>query len=220
MSRECDRIDHIVRGLLEYARPKEEGAVRLDAAEVVRGAVNLLERQGVLKDLTVHLEIERPAVSVFARFHDLEQVLVNLLLNARDAAPGGAITIGVQAWRFDPFIPVRARKSDAGKRDSLASRPPGTSPKVRRPFRLDLTPGTMGVLLYVADSGGGVPVADRDRIFDPFFTTKEPGSGTGLGLAIVARIVHELGGVVWVDDAREGGAAFKVFLPDASGAKA
>jgi two-component system NtrC family sensor kinase len=65
----------------------------------------------------------------------------------------------------------------------------------------------------VADSGNGVPLSDRERIFDPFFTTKPPGAGTGLGLAIVQRIVHELGGLVWVDDAREGGAAFKVFLP-------
>jgi signal transduction histidine kinase len=68
-------------------------------------------------------------------------------------------------------------------------------------------------LLYVADDGPGVPESDRERIFDPFFTTKPPGKGTGLGLAIVARTVHDAGGVVWVDRAREGGAVFKVFLP-------
>ena len=73
--------------------------------------------------------------------------------------------------------------------------------------------GNPGVLLFVADDGPGVPEADRERIFDPFYTTKEPGEGTGLGLAIVARTVHESGGVVWVDRAREGGAVFKVFLP-------
>ena len=72
-------------------------------------------------------------------------------------------------------------------------------------------------MLYVADDGPGVPEADRERIFDPFFTTKQPGEGTGLGLAIVARTVHEAGGVVWVDRAREGGAVFKVFLPLAGG---
>ena len=73
--------------------------------------------------------------------------------------------------------------------------------------------GTPGAVLYVADDGPGVADADRDRIFDPFFTTKPPGEGTGLGLAIVARTVHDAGGVVWVDRAREGGAVFKVFLP-------
>jgi two-component system cell cycle sensor histidine kinase/response regulator CckA len=80
-----------------------------------------------------------------------------------------------------------------------------------------LVPGTPGALLYVADSGPGVPPDDRERVFDPFFTTKPPGFGTGLGLAVVQRTVHQAGGVVWVEAAREGGAAFKVFLPAAGG---
>jgi two-component system NtrC family sensor kinase len=65
----------------------------------------------------------------------------------------------------------------------------------------------------VADSGPGVAAEDAERIFDPFFTTKSPGKGTGLGLAIVARIVDNLGGVVWVRRAREGGAAFVMMFP-------
>ena len=65
--------------------------------------------------------------------------------------------------------------------------------------------------------GRAFPRTDRERIFDPFFTTKPPGEGTGLGLAIVARTVHEAGGAVWVDRAREGGAVFKVFLPHVGG---
>jgi signal transduction histidine kinase len=69
------------------------------------------------------------------------------------------------------------------------------------------------VKVIVADSGTGVPDADADRIFDPFFTTKEPGKGTGLGLAIVARSVENFGGIVWVERAREGGAALHIFLP-------
>jgi signal transduction histidine kinase len=82
-----------------------------------------------------------------------------------------------------------------------------------RPRRPDVPPGTPGVRLYVADDGPGVPEENRERVFDPFYTTKDPGEGTGLGLAIVARTVHEAGGTVWVDRAREGGAVFKVFLP-------
>ena len=73
-------------------------------------------------------------------------------------------------------------------------------------------------MLWVADSGPGIPDPERDVVFDPLFTTKEPGLGTGLGLAIVQGTVHELGGLVWVDDAREGGAAFKIFLPAAPAA--
>jgi signal transduction histidine kinase len=78
-----------------------------------------------------------------------------------------------------------------------------------------VTEGAPGVVAWVSDSGQGVPDSDRMRVFDPFFTTKDPGFGTGLGLAIVQRTVYELGGLVWVDDAREGGASFKVFLPEA-----
>ena len=69
------------------------------------------------------------------------------------------------------------------------------------------------IALEVADTGIGIAEEDREKIFDPFYTTKEPGRGTGLGLAIVARAVHDMGGVVWVDTAREGGAAFKMFFP-------
>ena len=86
----------------------------------------------------------------------------------------------------------------------------------RRPQRPEIAEGTSGVLLWVADSGPGIPEADRDVVFDPFYSTKEPGLGTGLGLAIVQGTVHELGGLVWVERAREGGAAFKIFLPAAS----
>ena len=82
-----------------------------------------------------------------------------------------------------------------------------------RPSRREFSEGQRGALLYVADSGPGVPSEDRGKIFDPFYTTKQPGLGTGLGLAIVARGVHDMGGVVWVDTAREGGAAFKMFFP-------
>jgi len=67
--------------------------------------------------------------------------------------------------------------------------------------------------VFVADSGHGIAPEDREKVFEPFYTTKEPGRGTGLGLAIVARSVHDMGGVVWVDGAREGGAAFKLFFP-------
>jgi two-component system, NtrC family, sensor kinase len=71
--------------------------------------------------------------------------------------------------------------------------------------------------VVVADSGPGIAADEAERVFDPFYTTKQPGRGTGLGLAIVARIVDALGGAVWVQRAREGGAAFVILLPLASG---
>ncbi|PYP18616.1 MAG: PAS domain-containing sensor histidine kinase, partial [Gemmatimonadetes bacterium] len=83
----------------------------------------------------------------------------------------------------------------------------------RRPSRIEFAAGQPGALIFVADSGLGIAPEDREKVFEPFYTTKDPGRGTGLGLAIVARSVHEMGGVVWVDAAREGGAAFKLFFP-------
>jgi two-component system, NtrC family, sensor kinase len=208
IARETERIDRIVRGLLDYARPAKEQASVLDVAAVLQGTMSLLERQGVFRGMTVRLEPGPPCPAVRARAHDLEQVVINLMLNARDAAPGGAITVGLEPWVLQAATAPSARRSDPE-----GPRPPRKS---RHPYREDLPPGTPGVLILVADSGTGVPPEDRERVFDPFFTTKDPGAGTGLGLAIVQRTVHELGGIVWVDDSREGGAAFKVFLPAAT----
>jgi two-component system NtrC family sensor kinase len=210
------RIDRIVQGLLDYARPgpgipgdgaHTRASEAVDLNQVVRTAIDFLTAQGMLDDHRLTVELDGALGLVQGGRHALEQTVLNLIVNACQAVPQGRIAVGTWARRFD-------------QRHGLSTRN-GPAPQARkdwlpRPRRDDLVPGTAGGLLYVADDGPGVPETDRDRIFDPFFTTKEPGKGTGLGLAIVARTVHEAGGVVWVDRAREGGAVFKVFLPLAS----
>ncbi len=208
VSREVERLDRIVRGLLDYARPHEEALAPLDAGAVARGAYGLLEAQGALKPVQARLEIAPDVPRMLGRAHLLEQAIVNLVLNALDAAPGGVVVLGVMAWAYESRRAELKRSSDPEQ----ASFPRGPA---SRPARTEFVAGQPGVLAYVADSGPGVPSEDRERIFEPFFTTKEPGRGTGLGLAIVARAVHDMGGVVWVDPAREGGAAFKMFFPAA-----
>ena len=208
------RVDRIVQGLLDYARPGADGrgsatgrtrAIGMsDLNQAVRTAIDFLTAQGMLNERGLTVELDHSLELVRGDRHALEQVVLNLLVNACQATPGGRIVAGTSARRL-------------GERHGAATRN-GPAPRARkdwlpRPRRHDLAPGTPGGLLYVADDGPGVPEADRERVFDPFFTTKEPGAGTGLGLAIVARTVHESGGVVWVDRAREGGAVFKVFLP-------
>jgi signal transduction histidine kinase len=192
------RVDRIVQGLLDYARPdRRAGGTRVlgpgqaDLNGAVATAVEFLERQGLLKgrNLALHMESGLPCVQ--GDRHGLEQVVINLLMNACQAS-AGALAVGTARRTFEPGHRGGSREADG---------------------RRDLAPGTPGAMLYVADDGPGVPEADRERIFDPFFTTKPPGEGTGLGLAIVARTVYDAGGVVWVDRAREGGAVFKVFLP-------
>jgi signal transduction histidine kinase len=208
MRREVERIDRIVRSLLDYARPREDSVQAVDLRAIAHGAFELLEQQGALKGVQARVDVATDLPRVQGRAHVLEQVIVNLMLNAVDAAPGGAVILAARRWLYESERAPRRRGTDP----ALA-----TFPRLpeRRPSRVDFAPGHPGALVIVADTGPGVPAEDRDKVFEPFYTTKAPGKGTGLGLAIVAREIHEMGGVVWVDDAREGGAAFKVFLPEA-----
>lgn len=207
MARELDRLDRIVRSLLDYARPQEDPLVPIDPDRIVRGAFELLRAQGAFRNVRAEADLGLHVPEILGRAHVLEQTLVNLLLNAVDATPpGGSIIIGARRWAYEPGQSPTKRGSDPGY---------ASFPRVpeRRPARVEFADGQPGALIFVADSGPGVQPGDREKVFEPFFTTKEPGRGTGLGLAIVARSVHEMGGVVWVDGAREGGAAFKLFFP-------
>jgi signal transduction histidine kinase len=207
------RVDRIVQGLLDYARPESRphgiltiapGQADLNAA--VETAVEFLERQGLLQGRKLAVSLDSRLYCVQGNRHGLEQVVINLLMNACQV-PAGTISIGTVRR---PFEAVHRNARRGGETE-----PPSPADRrwAPRPRRRDLESGTPGAMLYVADDGPGVPDADRERIFDPFFTTKPPGEGTGLGLAIVDRTVYDAGGVVWVDRAREGGAVFKVFLP-------
>jgi len=208
LARELDRIDRIVRSLLDYARPHDEAPQPVSVAVVLTAAFELLQAQGTLRSVRARLDLPADLPAVLGRAHLLEQAVVNLLLNAVDAAPDGDLVLGARPWAYQPAGLIPRRASDAA--DAFFPRAPG-----RRPSRSEISAGAPGVLIFVADSGPGVRPGDREQIFEPFFTTKEPGRGTGLGLAIVARAVYDMGGVVWLEQAREGGAAVKLFFPEA-----
>lgn len=212
MERETARIDRIVRGLLDYARPRRATPTPVDINDTLRRVVDLLTAQGVLRRLSLRLELAGDSPCVHGERHDLEQVMVNLLLNAADAVDHTG-TVAIRTTRMARDLVEMGMKRRADD-------PPGTEvshpphPRVRE--WLHRQPANADVIkVVVADSGLGVAAENVERIFDPFFTTKEPGKGTGLGLAIVARIVDNFHGIVWVQKAREGGAAFHLLLPDA-----
>jgi hypothetical protein len=210
IERETARIDRIVRGLLDYARPRRATPELIDIDECVERVVTMLRDQGALKHVDVRTDMAPGVPELSGDRHEFEQALVNLLLNAVDAMNGsGVVTI---AARGDALASLREdatpRKGDPPsvfvERDK--------NPRVRAWLHRVGEP-TRILTVTVADSGPGIPPEDAERIFDPFFTTKPPGKGTGLGLAIVARIVDNLGGVVWIRPAREGGAAVVMMFP-------
>jgi len=207
--RETARIDRIVRGLLDYARPRRPTPLPIDVNESLRHVVDLLSAQGVLRRVSLRLELANEAPRVQGERHDLEQLFVNLLLNAAHAVDGtGTVAIRTTCISRASLEEGMIRAGDAT--GSVTPHPP--SPRVRRWLESKDAPAEV-VKIVVADSGPGVPVEDAERIFDPFFTTREPGKGTGLGLAIVLRIVENFQGIVWVQTAREGGAAFHLLFP-------
>jgi len=210
IERESARIDRIMRGMLDYARPRRRIIETVDLNATAHQVVNMLRDQGVLRRVRTNLWLHPMLPAVHGDAHELEQVLVNLVLNATDAMDGdGIISL---CTRCCPFSEV-GRAAPRRRADSVQlTMPREHSARVRAWLNTIGEPREV-IELVVADSGPGIPPSESERIFDPFYTTKEPGKGTGLGLAIVARIVEGLGGTVWVRQAREGGAAFVMYFP-------
>jgi two-component system cell cycle sensor histidine kinase/response regulator CckA len=157
----------------------------LDFNAVVRQAGRLLE-PSMGEDIRIELRLDSKLGSVKADAAQLEQVILNLALNARDAMPhGGALSLETCNAQVDA---------------ALARHDPG------------LIPGSY-VRLRVTDTGRGIPPGDMPRIFEPFFTTKESGDGSGLGLSTVYGIVKQSGGCVTVSSAPGHGSVFEVYLP-------
>jgi CheY-like chemotaxis protein len=161
----------------------------IDLNSVVIGVEAMLRRL-IGEDIELRT-VKRTALSrIKADPGQIEQVIMNLAVNARDAMPsGGKLTIETADVRLD--------ERQASQHDSVS-------------------PGQW-VMLSVSDSGIGMDEATRARIFEPFFTTKPLGKGTGLGLSTVYGIVKQSGGSVWVDSKLGHGTTFKIYLPPVEG---
>ena len=216
IERESSRIDRIVRGMLDYARARKRMPAPLNPNEVARNVVQMLADQGTLRGVRVTLSLHDDLPLLLGDSHEMEQVFVNLVLNAVDAVDAvdgeGSITILTE---LVPFAELSGRPSRRADDPEDFAQVRDQSARVRAWLNTVGEPAEV-IQLVVADTGPGVPWEQRERIFDPFFTTKEPGKGTGLGLALVSRIIEGLGGTVWVRAAREGGAAFVICLPVAA----
>ena len=212
---EAQRIDGIVRGLLDFARPQPDEITPVRVDEVVAGVRELLENQGRLGQIAHSWTLDETCPPVLMDPRHLEQVLVNLLLNASDAVKDvdePKIEVAVWSEEGPAANPLRRRGDD----------PPGVNymhrRRVARAFAVEAL-GTLEsahrvVVVAVSDNGPGLPSVDETHVFDPFFTTKEPGKGTGLGLFISARLVSGMGGRIDLENTPDG-ARFEVRLPEA-----
>lgn len=218
LEREIARIDRIMRGLLDYSRPRRLTPKPVVVDDVIADVLRLLTDQGITRRYRVTVDYEAPNGVVYAERHDLEQVFVNLMLNAVDAMDHeGSIALRTKINDVTAFGESSEKRRTDTDKDHWMHRPSRRAlawlSRPEAPLRF--------LQVIIADSGTGVAIEDEERIFEPFFSTKQPGKGTGLGLAIVASTIENLGGTIWVQRSREGGAAFVLLLPlHASGLRA
>jgi len=183
-----DRAAGITQQLLAFSRKQVLQARVIELRSVVKEVANLLRR---LLGPMVEFKLQLPQQPLWVRADEsqLEQVVLNLAINARDAMPQGGVVTAI----FD--------------------RVAGESYAVRRRMGM---PEIDYVRMRVIDTGTGMDAATQARIFEPFFTTKEFGKGTGLGLATVYGVVKQSDGWIWVDSALGEGTTFEIFLPAVS----
>jgi signal transduction histidine kinase len=181
----ADRAATLTRQMLTFSRRQALQPKVLNLNAVVDDIGKLLKRL-MPEDIEVVFRPETSLGCVKADASQLEQVLLNLTVNARDAMPGGGqLTIETHNVTVDT--------------EFASTRP-------------SLEPGKY-VKLVVADTGTGMDAKTKAHIFEPFFTTKEPGKGTGLGLSTVYGVVKQTGGFIWVDTEVGVGSKFEIYLP-------
>ncbi len=184
-----ERASLVTRQLLIFSRKKETRREIIDVNRQIVSLSKLLQRV-IPKMIKIDLRLSANAGSILADPIQLEQVLMNLALNARDAMPeGGELLVStkriVKEWELLSMIGSGA---GPGQKDEF-------------------------VCIQISDTGTGMVPEVRERIFDPFFTTKEEGRGTGLGLAIVYGIVKAHGGWITCESEPGAGTTFSVFFP-------
>jgi PAS domain S-box-containing protein len=184
----ADRASGLTRQLLAFSRQQVLETKVLSLNSIVEDMSKMLPRL-LGEDIELHVSLDPSPSAVKADQGQIEQVLMNLAVNARDAMPTGGKLI-VQTGR------VRLNPGQNLKHPSM-------------------TPGDY-VLLSVRDTGTGMDQQTQTHIFEPFFTTKERGRGTGLGLATVYGFVKQIGGYVWVESAPGVGSTFEIYLPVAA----
>ena len=195
-----NRAASLTRQLLAFSRQQTLRPVVLQMPDVVSEVSQLLKR--LMGDkIEFAVRHDRELGPVRADPQQLEQVIINLAVNARDAMQSHALKAGQQDWKG---------------RLTLATR--RVSARDVRKMGIDIMPADDYTVLIVQDTGGGIPQEHLNKIFEPFLTTKEQGKGTGLGLSTVYGIVKQSNGFIFADNVTDAsgepaGARFTIYLP-------
>jgi len=207
------RIHRIVEDLREYSKPSPCKLSSQDVNQVIRETIQLVSRQREFQRVRFDLSLAASIPSVHVDQGQLQQVLVNLFLNAKDAMEQeGSIRIATQQ------VCYRAPKDPAaGEASCRRDDPQGVDFRLLRknnPARdWPFLEGQEVVQIQVSDTGSGIREEQILRVFDPFFTTKETGQGTGLGLSVSLRIIESFHGTLQINSRQDDGTQVIVRLP-------
>ncbi|MCZ7584093.1 MAG: ATP-binding protein [Deltaproteobacteria bacterium] len=190
-----ERIDRILRGLLDFSRAPQPKTERVDLAAFLGSCVQALKDQRQLDGIETHVKAaELPGIEIDAG--RLRQVVFNIAVNAHDAMNGaGRLDIAAEAVTHDDQA-ILESKLHGGERESRVAFTDLTRRGIAFSSRPSFDAGERLVAVHFRDSGAGLSPDAVARVFEPFFTTKPPGQGTGLGLAICQRIIEDFGGVM------------------------
>ncbi len=189
---QTNRCKEIVQNLLDFARTPSGEMITLDINEVLRTSLSLVKDQTMFRRIDIETDYSDGLPEVHGDRSRLEQVFLNLFINASDSMPeGGQLTVTTK----------------------LISRFPSTMDEGTEVERICLLASPHTIKITIADTGKGIDKSYLPHIFEPFFTTKDPGHGTGLGLSIVYGIVRKHDGFVDVESEPGKGTTFFIFLP-------
>jgi hypothetical protein len=217
IEKEIERINKIVRELLDFARPKKFEIKEIGINQVVENTVSLLSYQKNFKNIETRLKLEPDLPMIQGDESQFSQVLINIIMNALDAMPnGGTLKIQTEEHRvkdplgdqFQQLYPPR-RKNDPVESNYSRLRKADPLSTIFTKF----SQGDHLVRICVSDTGIGINSEDLERIFDPFFTTKSPDKGTGLGLSVSLRITESMGGEIKVESEVGKGTTFEIYFP-------
>ncbi len=189
----ANRAANLVRQLLAFSRRQTLQPKKLDVIDLLSELSNLMRRL-IGENITLNVQHQRDIWPVCVDHGQLEQVLINLAVNARDAMKDGGI--------------LSVETSNVTIRDNAS-----LDAELRVPPQEDMIMAGDYVRIVISDTGTGIPEAVLDNIFEPFFSTKPVGSGTGLGLSTVYGIIKQTGGYIYLASQEGKGTAFHLFIP-------